>query len=112
MAFRSLSRGLFQLVTNRRLHSSISKQIFTRKSIVNNQRFIPFRSFSSVQTNDDAYGDLSKFLDKEIQLEKSAQKHPSKLPKITGFEVNAFSRSSSGSRVSEGTEITFLSNVN
>jgi len=78
---------------------------------VNNQRFIPFRSFSSVQTNDDAYGDLSKFLDKEVQLEKSAQKHPNKLPKITGFEVNAFSifsRSSSGSRVSEGIEITFF----
>jgi hypothetical protein len=86
MAFRSLTRGLFQLVTHRRLYSSIQQQVCVRKSVFN-ERFIPFRPFSSVQTNENAYGDLSRFLDKEIQLEKSAQKHPSKLPKIQGFEV-------------------------
>ncbi|CAF1394097.1 unnamed protein product [Adineta steineri] len=89
MAFRNLTRGLFQLANNRRLYSSISQQIFLRKSIVNQQRFIPFRSFASLQTNDDAYKDLNKFLEKEIQLEKTAQKHPSKLPKIQDFEVQS-----------------------
>jgi hypothetical protein len=40
-----------------------------------------------VQTNDNAYRDLDVFLQKEIQLEKSAQKHPSKLPDIPDFQV-------------------------
>jgi hypothetical protein len=84
MALRSLTRGLFQVVTNRRLLSSIQPQNFIRKSIFNNQSF---RAFSSVQINGDAYKDLNEFLKKEIQLEKSAQKHPSNLPKIQGFEV-------------------------
>jgi hypothetical protein len=45
------------------------------------------RSFSSVQTNDNAYRDLETFLQKEIQLEMTAQKHPSKLPTIANFQV-------------------------
>ena len=89
MAFRGLTRGLFQLVTHRRLYSSISTQVFARKPIVTNQGFLPYRSFSSVQTNEDAYQDLNRFLDKEIQLEKSAQKHPSTLPTIQGFQVRS-----------------------
>jgi hypothetical protein len=87
MAFRNLTRGLFKLVNNRRLYSSIQQQIFIRKPIVNHRQFLPFRSFSSIQINNDAYADLNKFLQQEIQLEKTAQKHPSQLPKIQGFEV-------------------------
>jgi len=87
MAFRSLTRGLFQLVNHRRLYSTIQQQIITRKPILNNQKFLPFRTFSAVQTNEDAYKDLNRFLEKEIQLEKSAQQYPSKLPTIQGFEV-------------------------
>ena len=87
MAFRHLTRGLFQLVTYPRLCSSMKQQNFIRKSIFNNERLMPIRSFASVQRNGDAYKDLNQFLEKEIQLEKSAQKHPSKLPVIQGFEV-------------------------
>lgn len=84
MAFRSLTRGLFQLVTHRRVCSTIfNRTALMPRAIV----AMPMRSFASMQNNDDAYGDLSRFLDKEIQLEKSAQKHPSKLPTISGFEV-------------------------
>jgi hypothetical protein len=90
MAFRNLTRGLFQLVTTRRLYSSIQPQILFRKPMLNHQRFLPFRSFSAVQTNEDAYKDLNRFLEKEIQLEKTAQKHPSKLPNIQGFQVRFF----------------------
>ncbi|CAF2540722.1 unnamed protein product [Rotaria sp. Silwood2] len=84
MAFRNLTRGLFQIVTNRRFYSSIQQQIFIRKPILTNQQFL---SFSSVIIQNDAYKDLNKFLEKEIQLEKSAQKHSSQLPTIQGFEV-------------------------
>ena len=86
MAFRALTHSLFQL-TNRRLYSTIQPHVFNRKSIINHQRFLPFRAFSAVQTNEDAYKDLNRFLEKEIQLEKSAQKHPSALPNIPGFQV-------------------------
>ncbi|UJR10219.1 hypothetical protein I4U23_014432 [Adineta vaga] len=111
MAFRNLTRGLFQLVTHRRLYSSISRQIFTRKPIAVNQRFLPFRSFSSVQTNDDAYKDLSRFLEKEIQLEKSAQKHPSKLPNIQGFEVQTKGPEVTLTRQSGNEKVTIIFNV-
>ncbi|CAF5098075.1 unnamed protein product, partial [Rotaria sp. Silwood1] len=84
MAFRNLTRGLFQIVTHRRFYSSIQQQIFIRKPILNSQQF---RLFSSAQIQNDAYKDLSKFLEKEIHLEKTAQKHPSQLPTIQGFEV-------------------------
>jgi hypothetical protein len=87
MAFRSLTRGLFQLVNKPRLYSTIQKQIIVRKPILYNQKFLPFRTFSAVQTNEDAYKDLNRFLEKEIQLEKSAQQYPSQLPKIQNFEV-------------------------
>jgi hypothetical protein len=40
-----------------------------------------------VQTNDNAYRDLEQFLQKEIQLEKTAQKHPSNLPNLADFQV-------------------------
>lgn len=82
MALRTLTRGLFQLAMNRSFYSSI------QKPVLNNIRLKPFRAFSSIQTINDAYKDLSRYLEKEIQLEKSAQKHPSKLPTITGFEVS------------------------
>ncbi len=80
MALRNITRGLFQLVNNQRLYSTI----LNRKSLLNNQKF---RTFASIQSNDDAYRDLNRFLEKEIQLEKSAQQYPSKLPTIQGFEV-------------------------
>ncbi|CAF3380832.1 unnamed protein product [Rotaria sp. Silwood1] len=86
MAFRNLTRSLFQFTkltnVNQRLYSSIQ-----RKSCHITQRYVPIRTFSSVQTNDNAYRDLDTFLQKEIQLEKSAQKHPSKLPIIPNFQV-------------------------
>jgi complement component 1 Q subcomponent-binding protein len=80
MALRNITRGLFQLVNNQRLYSTI----LNRKSLLNNQKF---RTFASIQSNDDAYRDLNRFLEKEIQLEKSALKHPSQLPNIHGFKI-------------------------
>ena len=41
-----------------------------------------------MQTNVDAYRDLNQFLEKEVKLEKSAQRHPSQLPKVQGYEVS------------------------
>lgn len=111
MAFRSLTRGLFQLTATRRLYSSIAPQVLTRKSLATNQRFVPFRSFSSVQTNDDAYKDLSRFLEKEVQLEKSAQKHPSKLPNIQGFEVQSNGPEVTLTRQSGNEKVTVKFNV-
>ncbi|CAF1546187.1 unnamed protein product [Adineta ricciae] len=111
MAFRGLTRGLFQLVTHRRLYSSISTQVFARKPIVTNQRFLPYRSFSSVQTNEDAYQDLNRFLDKEIQLEKSAQKHPSTLPTIQGFQVQSNGPEVTLTRQSGNDKVTVKFNV-
>jgi hypothetical protein len=94
MAFRHLTRTLCQFAKrtniNQRLYSSIQQQQqqqyqYRRFDIT--QRYIPMRTFSSVQTNDNAYRDLDVFLQKEIQLEKSTQKHPSKLPDIPDFQV-------------------------
>ena len=80
MALRSLTRGLFQLVRHRAFIAPIQQQMFVPKPI--------FRTFAAVQpTNGNAYKDLTQFLEKEIQLEKSAQQHPSALPKIEGFEA-------------------------
>lgn len=76
MALRYITRNLFQMVTNR----TIQRQIFHPEK--------SFRSFASLQTNNgEAYRDLNRFLEKEIQLEKNAQKHPSQLPKIPGFNI-------------------------
>jgi len=90
MAFRNLTRNLFQFAKrtniNQRLYSSIQQQQQYRKFQIT-QRYIPIRTFSSVQTNDNAYRDLDTFLQKEIQLEKSAQKHQTKLPIIPNFQV-------------------------
>jgi hypothetical protein len=86
MAFRNLTRGLFQLAVHRRFCTSIQSQVILRKPTLT-QYMLPYRSFSSMQTNDNAFRDINRFLDKEIPLEKSAQKHPSKLPTIQGFEV-------------------------
>lgn len=90
MAFRNLTRSFWQVAKqtniNQRLYSSIQ-----RKSIpttVLTQRYVPIRSFSVTKTNDNAYRELETFLQKEIQLEKSAQKHPSKLPAIPNFQVH------------------------
>ncbi|CAF1237925.1 unnamed protein product [Rotaria magnacalcarata] len=97
MSLRNLTRGLFQLAMHRRFYSSIQQQVFTRKLVVNNQRFTSVRSFSSIQTNENVYKDLNQFLDKEIQLERVTQKHPSNLPAIQGFEVTT-----------EGPEVTLI----
>ncbi|CAF0805410.1 unnamed protein product [Rotaria sordida] len=90
MAFRNFTRSLFQFTkltnnTNQRLYSSIQRKSYQTFKIT--QRYMPIRTFSSIQTNDNAYRDLDTFLQKEIQLEKSAQKHPSKLPTIPNFQV-------------------------
>ncbi|CAF4978550.1 unnamed protein product, partial [Rotaria magnacalcarata] len=73
MSLRNLTRGLFQLAMHRRFYSSIQQQVFTRKLVLNNQRFTSVRSFSSIQTNENVYKDLNQFLDKEIQLERVTQ---------------------------------------
>lgn len=87
MAFRSLTRGLFQMVRHRAFYAPIQQQMFVPKPIVHQPIF---RTFAAVQpTNGNAYKDLTEFLQKEIQLEKSAQQHPSTLPKIEGFEVQS-----------------------
>ena len=72
MAFRCLTRGIFQLAMHRRFQSA---------------RFQPIRLFSLTQSNRNAYQDLNEFLKKEIQLEKTAQLYPKQLPKIEGFQI-------------------------
>ena len=93
MAFRHLTRNFFQCVKQTHLHSRFFSTIqrtqpLRRCDLI--QQHLPIRAFSSVQTNANAYRDLETFLQKEIQLEKSAQQHPSKLPTITGFQVSSF----------------------
>jgi complement component 1 Q subcomponent-binding protein len=87
MAFRNLTRNLFQFAKrtniNQRLYSSIQQH----QKFAITQHYVPIRRFSSVQTNDNAYRDLDTFLQKEIQLEKSAQKHQSALPDIQDFKA-------------------------
>jgi len=87
MAFRNLARNLFQVAKrtnfNARLYSSFQHG-FVRMP---KQSSMPIRTFSSVQTNDNAYRDLETFLQKEIQLEKSTQKHPNKLPTLGDFQI-------------------------
>lgn len=89
MAFRHLTRNLFQLAkvtnVNQRLYSTVQRQSW--KNLQPIQRYFPLRTLSSAQTNDNAYRDLETFLQKEIQLEKGAQKHPTKLPTIPNFQV-------------------------
>ncbi len=89
MAFRTLTRTLCQFAKraniNQRLYSSIQRPEYRRLELI--QRYVPIRTFSSVQTNDNAYRDLEQFLQKEIQLEKTAQKHPSNLPNLADFQV-------------------------
>ncbi|CAF1121724.1 unnamed protein product [Rotaria magnacalcarata] len=89
MAFRNLARNLFQFAKitniNQRLYSTIQRKPFRISEIA--QRHVPIRTFSAVQTNDNAYRDLETFLQKEVQLEKSAQKHPTQLPTISNFQV-------------------------
>lgn len=89
MAFRHVTRNLFQFAKltniNQRLYSAVQRQSF--KNVQITQKYFPLRTFSSVQMNDNAYRDLETFLQKEIQLEKSAQKHPTKLPSIPNFQV-------------------------
>ena len=94
MAFRSLTRNFCQLVKrtniNQRLYSSIQGhyQQATYRPWNPIQSFVPIRTFVSRETNVNAYQDLDTFLQKEIQLEKSAQKHSDKVPTIPGFQVN------------------------
>jgi hypothetical protein len=93
MIFRNLTRSLFQFAKrtniNQRLYSSIQYQQRQQQYRIFEltQRYFPIRTFSSIQTNDNAYRDLDTFLQKEIQLEKSAQEHPNKLPNISDFQV-------------------------
>lgn len=92
MFFRQLTRSVFQFAKrtniNQRLYSSIQQQQQQQyRNFKITQRYFPIRTFSSIQTNDNAYQDLDTFLQKEIQLEKTAQKHPSKLPNISDFQV-------------------------
>jgi len=121
MALRNFTRGFLQfakyrpiLITGgyRRLFSSMQPQ--QQQQQLNRLRFercLPTRSFSSVQTNDDAYRDLSTFLEKEIQLEKTAQKHPSKLPKIEGFQVETIGPEVTLTRQSGNEKIVVKFNV-
>jgi hypothetical protein len=88
MSFRHLGRSLFQLAKRTTIHPRFYS------SIQHSHRYgkcelTPIRAFSSLQTNDNAYRDLKTFLQKEIQSEKSAQKHPSNLPNIADFQVGA-----------------------
>jgi len=92
MFFRHLTRSVFQFAKrtniNQRLYSSIQQQQQQQyRKFEITQRYFPIRTFSSIQTNDNAYHDLDTFLQKEIQLEKTAQKHPSNLPNIQDFQV-------------------------
>ena len=93
MAFRHLTRNLFQFAKlantniNQRLYSSIQHS-YRYQPLIVNQHSVSIRTFSSLKTNDNAYRDLDTFLQKEIQLEKSAQKHPNSLPTIPNFQVN------------------------
>ncbi len=91
MAFRNLTRSLFQFAKrtniNQRLYSSIQQPKQQYRKFQLTQTYFPIRTFSSIQTNDNAYRDLDTFLQKEIQLEKSSQTYPSKLPAIQDFQV-------------------------
>lgn len=92
MAFRHLTRNLLRLVkptnVNSRFFSSVQHQSLRCQTFNLVPRYTSLRSFSSVQTNDNAYRDLETFLQKEIQLEKTAQKHPTQLPNIANFQVS------------------------
>ena len=93
MAFRRLTRNFFQCVKQTHLHSRFFSTIQRTQPLRRcdlTQHCLSIRAFSSVQTNANAYRDLETFLQKEIQLEKSAQQHPSKLPAIAGFQVSSF----------------------
>jgi hypothetical protein len=115
MFFRHLTRSVFQFAKrtniNQRLYSSIQQQQQYRKFEIT-QRYFPIRTFSSVQTNDNAYRDLDTFLQKEIQLEKTAQKHPSKLPTISDFQVYFYFIYFSFFHFSLGTKQWSRSNIN
>ena len=91
MAFRHLTRNLLRLVkptsVNTRLFSSVQHRSLPCQNFNLVPRYTSMRTFSSVQTNDNAYRDLETFLEKEIQLEKTAQKHPTNLPSIANFQV-------------------------
>lgn len=94
MALRNLTRTFCQLAKrtniNQRLFSSIQgqQQPFYRKlNLI--QPYIPIRTYVSREANVNAYGDLNTFLQKEIQLEKTAQKHPDQIPSIAGFQAES-----------------------
>lgn len=110
MAFRNLTRGLFQVVVHRRMYSSMQRQLFSPKPVVA-RSFLPFRSFASAQKTEDAYKDLNQFLEKEIQLEKTAQKHPSTLPKVAGFESQVKGPEVTLTRQSGSDKVTVKFNV-
>ena len=96
MAFRHVTRNLTRFIqtTNisSRLFSSITHQ---PRTVSQSYKFVPsygqIRSLSSTQTNLNAYRDLETFLQKEIQSEKSLQKHSTNLPTISNFQVNFLS---------------------
>ncbi|CAF1068943.1 unnamed protein product [Didymodactylos carnosus] len=114
MAFRSITRSFVQLAQRTRTSTlstalthrnySVNAEVYNRYNTLFHQKQQSFmrcmiaRSMSNtVKAHNNAYQDLNAFLDKEIKLEKQAQKHPSKMPKIEGFEVKT-----------EGPEVTLL----
>lgn len=92
MALRNLTRTLSQLGKrtniNHRLFSSIQGQQ-QRPTLNLIQPYIPIRTYVSREVNVNAYRDLDTFLQKEVQLEKSAQKHPNQIPTIPGFQAES-----------------------
>ena len=94
MALRNLTRTFCQLAKrtniNHRLFSSIQGQqqpLYRKLNLI--QSYVPIRTFVSREANVNAYGDLNTFLQKEIQLEKTAQKHPDQIPNIPGFQAES-----------------------
>ncbi|CAF0745766.1 unnamed protein product [Didymodactylos carnosus] len=75
-------------------HYSIKSNVYSSYNTLFHQRqrsimkdIVARSSSATAQTHTNAYQDLSSFLNKEIKLEKEAQKHPSEMPNIVGFEV-------------------------
>ena len=96
MAFRQITRTLFRCVNASNIRPALLTNVQFQPSLFNRTQpilgSVAIRNFSSVKTNDDVYRDIETFLQKEIQLEKGAQKHPNQLPQIDNFQVNSSSR--------------------
>jgi hypothetical protein len=86
MASKIVLRSLRNIGSLRRAPAS---QLFSAKTaypLIANQ----FKTFKvSAISTQNAYTNLTSFLNEEIKLEKSAQKLKNKMPTIAGFEVKA-----------------------